>query len=121
MATEYEREILRLREVARVFFGEPRKSKLSYQCAQVVKILKELGIKYITCPWGDVNYVHVRVIVDVKGETLSIQTHPSVAAWAFCETYGLIPKDYKQQDDAIRHATPEDFKRFMQKLINEYL
>ena len=89
---------------------------LSYSTKLVVNILKELGIvEYKTQSWGREGWIATQVIVMIRGQRLSIVTHPAGANDAFCETMGVTPHDW-EEDDPVRHATPELFKEFMLKL-----
>lgn len=53
------------------------------------------------------------VRVKIKNQEISIQTHPSVAGWAFAETLNV-----SNMLSDTRHKTPEDLFSYLEKLEN---
>jgi hypothetical protein len=96
----------RMRETIR---GDSLMGEFSYSAGIIAKMLEELQIKYSDGAWGD-SIVSVRMIANIKGKRLSINTHPDVAEENFCEAAEL---PVQTGDEMKRFRTPEEFKLFL--------
>lgn len=86
----------------------------TYSLSIITRWLKNKNIEYKYCQSSVLGmYLYQTGIeIKVKDETISIQTHPMVAGWAFAET--LIRSNMLSD---TRHATPEDLFKFIESLL----
>ncbi len=91
----------------------------SYSCKIVTGILDEFKLSY-SPRQTSMAIVHVQVNLP-NNTRLSVNTHPDVAMWAFCETMGYVPKSFAENecDDPLRHKTPDDFKQFIIETLHD--
>jgi hypothetical protein len=93
------------------------KDKETYSLNIITNWLKEHNIPfryaYNRSICSNLLYEH-GIRIDLKKFTLSVQTHPIIAGWAFVET--LKTNDMLSD---LRHKTPEDFFKYLEKLIDD--
>ena len=86
----------------------------TYSLNIITRWLKSKKIEYKYCQSSMLGmYLYQSGIeIKVKDESISIQTHPMIAGWAFAET--LIRSNMLSD---TRHATPEDLFKFIESLM----
>jgi hypothetical protein len=103
--------------LGRTFFS---KDNETYSLKIITDWLKQKNISYVyaDAPVDRFGMYHHGVRVSLKNSSsskpveLSVQTHPSVAGWAFAETL-QIPNMLSD----TRHATPEKLFEFLNELL----
>jgi len=89
----------------------------TYSLNIITKWLKEHNIpfRYASSKTVSNNLLYEHGIrIDFKEFTLSVQTHPIIAGWAFVET--LKTNDMLNE---LRHKTPEDLFKYIEKLLGD--
>ena len=87
----------------------------TYSLNIITRWLKSKKIEYKYCQSRVVGMYllyQTGIEIKVKDESISIQTHPMIAGWAFAET--LIRSNMLSD---TRHATPEDLFKFIESLM----
>jgi len=91
-------------------------SEETYSLSLITTWLKDKNIpfKYASSNVDRYSLYEHGVRIQFEGFSLSIQTHPMIAGWAFVET---LRTDDMSSD--TRHETPEDFFNFLENLMKE--
>ncbi len=99
-----------LDKVTKHFSKEP-----TYSLRIIIEWLSSKNIPYVFCSSRVDNscMYQTGVRATIKNNVISIQTHPTIAGWAFAET--LITSDMLSD---TRHKTPEDLFAFLESIEN---
>lgn len=92
------------------------KKDQTYSLSLITDWLKTKNIEYTfsSCGVDPIKIYEHGIKIDMGDYNLSIQTHPSVAGWAFAET--LKTNDMSNEQ---RHKTPEDLFNYIEEIIME--